>query len=111
MTHLTLHSIAAATILAAKVKKYPAEQAMLMAKNGVDGIYSDDPRTNPNAKFIKSLTFKEMMDKNLKVMDQTAVSLCMDTPIEVRVFNMADASNFLKILDGEEVGTTMKQGE
>ena len=85
--------------------------AILMAKNGVDGVFDDDPRTNPNAKFIKSLTFKEMMDKNLKVMDQTAVSLCMDTPIEVRVFNMADETNFLKILDGEEIGTTMKQGE
>lgn len=85
--------------------------AILMAKNGVDGVYTDDPKTNPNAQFISSLTFKEMIEKNLKVMDQTAVSLCMDTPIEVRVFNMSETSNFIKILDGEEVGTTMKQGE
>lgn len=85
--------------------------AILMAKNGVDGVYTDDPNTNPNAQFISSLTFKEMIEKNLKVMDQTAVSLCMDTPIEVRVFNMSETSNFIKILDGEEVGTTMKQGE
>ena len=85
--------------------------AIWMAKNGVDGVYTDDPKTNPNAQFISSLTFKEMIEKNLKVMDQTAVSLCMDTPIEVRVFNMSETSNFIKILDGEEVGTTMKQGE
>ena len=85
--------------------------AILMAKNGVDGDYTDDPKTNPNAQFISSLTFKEMIEKNLKVMDQTAVSFCMDTPFEVRVFNMSETSNFIKILDGEEVGTTMKQGE
>lgn len=85
--------------------------AILMAKNGVDGVYTDDPNKNPDAQFISSLTFKEMIEKNLKVMDQTAVSLCMDTPIEVRVFNMSETSNFIKILDGEEVGTTMKQGE
>ena len=82
-----------------------------MAKNGVDGVYTDDPRTNPDAKFIKSLTFQEMIEKNLKVMDQTAVSLCMGTKIEVRIFNMAESSNFIRILDGEEVGTTIKQGE
>ena len=81
--------------------------AILMAKNGVDGVYSDDPRTNPNAKFISKMTYTEMLDKNLAVMDRTALSLCMDTDIELRVFNMNDTSNFGKILDGEDIGTTI----
>ena len=81
--------------------------AILMAKNGVDGVYSDDPRTNPNAEFISKMTYTEMLDKNLAVMDRTALSLCMDTDIELRVFNMNDTSNFGKILDGEDIGTTI----
>ena len=53
--------------------------AILMAKNGVDGVYTADPNTNKNAEFISHLTFHEMLDRDLKVMDRTAVSLCMDT--------------------------------
>lgn len=82
--------------------------AILMAKNGVDGVYTADPNTNENAEFISQLTYHEMLERDLKVMDRTAVSLCMDTQLEIRVFNMNDTSNFTKILDGEEVGTTIK---
>lgn len=83
--------------------------AILMAKNGVDGVYTSDPRVNKDAKFIKDITFKEMLNLNLKVMDQTAVSLCMGTNIEVRVFNMSDVSNFKKVIDGEPIGTTIRK--
>jgi uridylate kinase len=82
--------------------------AILMAKNGIDGVYTGDPKTDPNAQFLKHLTYSEMLEKNLKVMDRTAVSLCMDTPLEIRVFNMSDTSNIEKILNGEDVGTTIK---
>ncbi|MDD6302455.1 MAG: UMP kinase [Bacillales bacterium] len=82
--------------------------AILMAKNGVDGVYSADPKVDPKAEFISHLTYNEMLERDLKVMDRTAVSLCMDTPIEIRVFNMNDTSNFIKILDGEDIGTTIK---
>ena len=86
-------------------------QAILMAKNGVDGVYSDDPEKNPDAKFIPEITYKEMINKNLKVMDPTAASLLMEKNIEINVFNMNDLSNFEKILNGERVGTIIKKGE
>lgn len=86
-------------------------QAILMAKNGVDGVYSDDPEKNPDAKFIPEITYKEMINQNLKVMDPTAASLLMEKNIEINVFNMNDLSNFEKILNGERVGTIIKKGE
>ncbi len=86
-------------------------QAILMAKNGVDGVYTDDPETNPKAKFISEITYKEMLNLNLKVMDPTAASLLMEKNIEINVFNMNDLKNFEKILNGERVGTIIKKGE
>ena len=85
--------------------------AILMAKNGVDGVYSADPRKNKDAVLFKELTYKEMLNKELEVMDNTAVSLCMHTKIELRVFNMADYFNFHRVIMGEEIGTTIKKGE
>jgi len=86
-------------------------QAILMAKNGVDGVYSDDPEKNPDAKFIPEITFKELINQNLKVMDPTAASLLMEKNIEINVFNMNDLTNFEKILNGERVGTIIRKGE
>ena len=83
--------------------------AILMAKNGVDGVYTSDPRTNKDAKFISNISYKEMLDMNLQVMDRTAASLCMDTNIELRVFNMNDTSNFIKVIEGENIGTTIRK--
>ena len=85
--------------------------AILMAKNGVDGVYSADPRKNKDAVLFKELTYKEMLNKELEVMDNTAVSLCMHTNIELRVFNMAVYFNFHRVIMGEEIGTTIKKGE
>ena len=85
--------------------------AILMAKNGVDGVYSADPRKDKDAVLFKELTYKEMLNKELEVMDNTAVSLCMHTKIELRVFNMADYFNFHRVIMGEEIGTTIKKGE
>ena len=82
--------------------------AILMAKNGVDGVYTADPNVDENAEFISYLSYQQMLERDLKVMDRTAISLCMDTDLEIRVFNMSDTSNFTKILDGEDVGTTIK---
>lgn len=86
-------------------------QAVLMAKNGVDGVYEDDPRTNKEAKLIKEISYEEMMTRNLKVMDLTAISLCMDTNLEIRVFNMNDVTNFEKVINGEDVGSTIRKGK
>lgn len=86
-------------------------EAILMAKNGVDGVYSADPRKDKNAVFFEKLTYKEMLKKDLEVMDNTALSLCMNTDIELRVFNMADYQNFHRVIMGENVGTTIKKGK
>ncbi len=86
-------------------------EAILMAKNGVDGVYSDDPRKNSEATFFSHLSYREMLNKNLAVMDNTALSLCMGTDIEIRVFNMADVRNFHRIITGEAIGTVIDKGE
>ena len=84
--------------------------AILIAKNGVDGIYDDDPRVNKNAKMYKSVKCSEILEKKLKVMDLTAIEMLVDQNIDVRVFNMAHSENFLKVINGEDVGTTVKRG-
>ena len=84
--------------------------AILIAKNGVDGIYSDDPRVNKEAYMFKEITCSEIIAKNLKVMDLTAVEMLKDQNIDVRVFNMQNPDNFLKVVRKEDVGTTIKRG-
>ena len=79
--------------------------AILMAKNSVDGVYDSDPRTNPNAKLIETLTFHEVIEKKLGIMDLTAVAMLEGTNIVIRVFNTADTNNFYKVLAGDKVGT------
>ena len=85
--------------------------AILVGKNGVDGIYSDDPDVNPNAEFFKNITFTEIIKRKLKVMDLSAIELIKNTDIDVRVFSMADPENFIKVANGEDIGTTVYKGE
>lgn len=86
-------------------------KAILVGKNGVDGIYTADPGTDPNAEFIKTITFSEIIKRKLQVMDISAVELIKDTSIDVRVFSMAEPDNFLRVVNGEDIGTTVKKGE
>ena len=81
-----------------------------MAKNGVEGVYDSDPRINKDAKMFKEITCSEMIKRNLKVMDLTAVEMLKDKDIDVRVFSMSNPENFVKILNGEDIGTTIKKG-
>ena len=81
---------------------------ILMAKNGVDGVYSDDPRTNPEAKKFDSLTYDDLLIQNLKVMDQTAVSLCKDTRLPIVVFDFKQPEAITQLLQGEDVGTIIQ---
>ncbi len=83
--------------------------AILMAKNGVKGVYTADPNKDPNAKFIKDITYDEVLSRNLKVMDSTAVSLLRESNIIIRVFDMGDDSNFAKVIAGEDIGTTIRK--
>ena len=83
-------------------------EVILMAKNGVEGVYTDDPATNPDAEFIPEITHKEALTRGLKVMDSTAFALCMDNNLPIVVFNMADGRNIDRIVSGERVGTLVR---
>ncbi len=80
-------------------------EALLMAKNGVEGVYSADPRTDPSAEFIPEITHMDALQRGLKVMDSTALTLCADNRLPIHVFNMDDESNIARIVSGERVGT------
>ena len=80
-------------------------EAILMGKNGVDGVYDGDPDENPDAAFLPELTHREALERGLKVMDSTALSLCMDNHMPIVVFNMNTEGNIDRIISGERVGT------
>jgi uridylate kinase len=80
-------------------------EVLLMAKHGVEGIYTADPRTDPNAEFIPEISARDALQRGLKVMDSTALSLCMDNHLPIHVFNMADDANINRIVSGDRVGT------
>ena len=84
---------------------------ILMAKNGVDGVYSADPKIYPEAVKFDELTQLDIIAKDLKVMDRTASSLSMDNNIPLIVFNVNEASNIKKVIEGENIGTVIKGGK
>jgi uridylate kinase len=86
-------------------------EAILMAKHGVEGVYDSDPAENPDAKFLPQISHRQAIERGLKVMDSTALSLCMDNKLPIHVFNMADESNIDRILDGERIGTIVVNGD
>lgn len=81
---------------------------ILMAKNGVDGVYSADPKKDPNAVRFETLTYMDLLEKELEVMDTTATSLCKDNNMEIMVFNMNTKGNIVKACAGEKIGTVIK---
>jgi uridylate kinase len=83
-------------------------EVVLMAKNGIEGVYTADPAKDPTAQFIPELTHKEALTQGLQVMDSTAFALCMDNNLPIVVFNMADGTNINRIVSGERVGTLVK---
>jgi len=83
---------------------------ILMAKNNVDGVYSADPKKDPNAKKYTELTQLDLINKNLGVMDTTASSLSMDNNIPLIVFNLNKPENIKKVVQGENIGTIIKGG-
>jgi uridylate kinase len=80
-------------------------EAILMAKNRVEGVYDADPRTNPEAQFIPEISHREALQRGLAIMDSTALSLCMDNSLPIYVFNMDDEANIQRIVSGDRVGT------
>ncbi len=83
-------------------------EALLMAKNGVEGVYTADPKLDDSATFIPELTHREALERNLRVMDSTALSLCMDNELPICVFDMNHEGNIDRILSGERVGTWVR---
>ncbi len=81
-------------------------EAILMAKNGVEGVLDSDPRENPDAKLIPELTHLQAIERGLKVMDTTALSLCMDNRLPIHVFELKPG-NIGKVADGEKIGTVI----
>ncbi len=82
-------------------------EAILMAKNGVEGVYDADPRSSPEARFLPEVTHRAAIERRLQVMDSTALSLCMDNELPIHVFNMEDERNIERIVCGERVGTVV----
>ena len=80
---------------------------LLMAKNEVDGVYEDDPRTNPQARKLEHLTYFQAIEKRLGVMDTTALTLCMDNEVPIIVFDLFEAGNLQRIVRGEAIGSVV----
>jgi uridylate kinase len=83
-------------------------EAILMAKNGVEGVYSADPNLDPSAEFIERISHMEALQRGLKVMDATALTLCMENRLPLHVFNMDTEGNFDRVVSGEKVGTVIE---
>ncbi len=91
----------AAALRAAEVQA----EIVLMAKNGVDGVYDADPKSDPKAKRYERVSFDEVLQKNLRVMDQTAIALCRENRMPIVVFDMSVPGNLRRVAAGEDIGT------
>ncbi len=94
---------------AAALRGCEIEADVLLKGTKVDGVYDSDPVKNPSAKKYDTLTFSKAIADNLKVMDQTAFAMCKDNSLPIIVFDIANPSNLSKILEGEKVGTIVKE--
>lgn len=83
-------------------------EVILMAKNNVDGVYSDDPKVNKKAEKYTEISYLEMLNEGLGVMDSTASSLCMDNDIPLIVFSITEEGNIKRVVQGEPIGTTIR---
>ena len=92
------------TVSAQRALEIHADE-VLVAKNGVDGVYTDDPRTNPEATKLDHVTYNDALQRGLKVVDSTAFSLCMDNKMPMRIFGMEPAGNVTEAILGAEIGT------
>lgn len=92
------------TVAAQRALEIHADE-VLVAKNGVDGVYTADPRNNPDAEMLQEVTYSDALIQGLKVVDSTAFSLCMDNGIPMRVFGMEPAGNVTAAIRGEKLGT------
>ena len=85
-------------------------EAVLMAKSGVDGVYTDDPHVNPDAKKLDEVTYADALQDGLRVADATAFALCMENKMPMIVFGMEPEGNILRAVQGERIGTLVSAG-
>jgi len=90
---------------AAALRAMEVKAEVLLKGTKVDGIYTSDPVKDPNAKFLRRVGYLEVLERGLRVMDTTAISLCMDNKLPIVVFNIRDPSNIRRIIAGEEIGS------
>src|SRR5690606_22155349 len=92
------------TVAAQRALEIGAE-VLLMGKQGVDGVYDSDPRTNPDAKKFDRLTYDQFLAEDLKVADATAIALARDNDLDIIFFNLSQTGNIARVIAGEEIGT------
>ena len=95
------------TTAALRAKEIGAE-AILMGKNGVDGVYSADPKLDSTATKYDKLSYMDIMNKGLTIMDSTAITFCMDNHLPIIVFSIDDADNIVKVVSDSNLGTTIE---
>jgi uridylate kinase len=83
-------------------------EAILMGKNGVDGVYAGDPNEDPDAEFLPELTHRDAIERGLRVMDTTALTLCMENRVPIHVFGLDEPGNIERVARGEQVGTVIR---
>ena len=96
------------TDTAASLRAAEIEAQIVLKSTRVDGVYDKDPEKDSNAKFLNELSYKEVLEKKLSVMDLTAITLCEENSMPIRVFNGTVEENIYKVLNGEEMGTFIK---
>jgi uridylate kinase len=99
------------TDTAAALRAAEIDADIILKATMVDGIYDSDPKKNPDAKKFETLTYMDVLNKDLKVMDSTAASLCRDNHIPICVFDIADPNNIEKAICGQPIGTIVKEDE
>jgi uridylate kinase len=97
------------TDTAASLRAMEIGADIIMKATRVDGVYDSDPEKNPSAKLFKNLDYLDVLKNNLKVMDSTAISLCMDNGLPILVFNLTKAGNLKRVILGEDIGTFVRR--
>lgn len=94
---------------AAALRANEIKADVLLKATRVDGVYDSNPETNPDAKFLRTLTYREALQSRLQVMDAAAIALCMDNGVPIKVFNLRVRGNILRVVTGEDIGSLVSE--
>ena len=94
---------------AAALRANEIKADVLLKATRVDGVYDSNPETNPDAKFLRTLTYREALQSGLQVMDAAAIALCMDNGVPIKVFNLRVRGNILRVVTGEDIGSLVSE--